>query len=54
LLPALIKYPDFKGLGAFLAMIRSSMHSIMEFSKLVPRPYLLRFVMWLFMSIIFI
>jgi len=54
LLLVLIKYPAFKGLGAFLAIISSSRHSTIEFSRLIPRPYLLRFVMWIFMFIIFL
>ncbi len=54
LLLALIKYPALSVFGAFLAMISSSRHSTIEFSKLVPRPCLLRFVMWIFMSIMFL
>ena len=49
---ALIKYPALSVLGAFLAMIRSSRHSRTEFSKLAPRPYLIRFFVWSVMSII--
>lgn len=51
LLLALSKYPALRVFGAFLAMIRSSRHSMMEFSKLAPKPYLVRFFVWSFMSI---
>lgn len=54
LLLALMRYPALSVLGAFLVMISSSRHSTIEFSKLVPRPYLLCFVMWIFSSIIFL
>ena len=54
LLLALIKYPALSVFGAFLAIISSSMHSSIEFSKLAPKPYLILFFVWSVMSIIFL